>query len=99
MLAAKIECPVDGFIVEAPVAGGHNAPPRGRPQLSETGEPSTENGTFRTWLPSGPRTSLLVGGRATTTQTRSVKHWNWEPPESRSARPSPTARSRDSTPM
>lgn len=39
MLAAKIDVPVDGFIVEAPVAGGHNAPPRGRPQLSETGEP------------------------------------------------------------
>ena len=39
MLATKIDVPVDGFIVEAPVAGGHNAPPRGRPQLSETGEP------------------------------------------------------------
>lgn len=30
---------VDGFIVEGPAAGGHNAPPRGKPQLSEYGEP------------------------------------------------------------
>lgn len=30
---------VDGFVVEAPVAGGHNAPPRGPMQLGETGEP------------------------------------------------------------
>jgi nitronate monooxygenase len=30
---------VDGFIVEGPTAGGHNAPPRGRLQLSERGEP------------------------------------------------------------
>ena len=30
---------VDGFVVEAATAGGHNAPPRGKLQLSETGEP------------------------------------------------------------
>lgn len=30
---------VDGFIVESPDAGGHNAPPRGRQQLSDSGEP------------------------------------------------------------
>jgi nitronate monooxygenase len=30
---------VDGFVVEGPTAGGHNAPPRGKQQLSETGEP------------------------------------------------------------
>ncbi len=29
---------VDGFIIEGPTAGGHNAPPRGRLQLDETGE-------------------------------------------------------------
>ncbi len=39
MLARKIEIPVDGFIVEAPTAGGHNAPPRGKLQLNEIGEP------------------------------------------------------------
>ena len=29
---------VDGFVVEGPTAGGHNAPPRGKLQLSEAGE-------------------------------------------------------------
>lgn len=39
MLAKKVEARVDGFVVEAPTAGGHNAPPRGRGQLTEDGEP------------------------------------------------------------
>jgi nitronate monooxygenase len=30
---------VDGFVVEGPTAGGHNAPPRGALQLNERGEP------------------------------------------------------------
>jgi nitronate monooxygenase len=30
---------IDGFVVEAPTAGGHNAPPRGVQQLSHRGEP------------------------------------------------------------
>lgn len=30
---------VDGFIVEGPLAGGHNAPPRGPMKLSDLGEP------------------------------------------------------------
>lgn len=30
---------VDGFIIEGPTAGGHNAPPRGKPALSASGEP------------------------------------------------------------
>lgn len=30
---------VDGFVVEGPTAGGHNAPPRGLLKLSEKGEP------------------------------------------------------------
>lgn len=29
----------DGFVIERPSAGGHNAPPRGRMTLSDTGEP------------------------------------------------------------
>jgi len=29
----------DGFVIEAPIAGGHNAPPRGKTTLSEQGEP------------------------------------------------------------
>jgi len=31
--------PVDGFVVEAPIAGGHNAPPRGAMALDEHGQP------------------------------------------------------------
>jgi nitronate monooxygenase len=30
---------VDGFVVESPTAGGHNAPPRGKLQLTVAGEP------------------------------------------------------------
>ena len=30
---------VDGFVVEGPTAGGHNAPPRGKLQLNDAGEP------------------------------------------------------------
>jgi nitronate monooxygenase len=38
-LARKSNGRVDGFVVEGSSAGGHNAPPRGAPQLSQTGEP------------------------------------------------------------
>ncbi len=37
--ARKANGRVDGFIVEGPTAGGHNAPPRGKPALSPSGEP------------------------------------------------------------
>ena len=30
---------IDGFVVEGPTAGGHNAPPRGKMQLNAIGEP------------------------------------------------------------
>ncbi len=39
MLARKANGQVDGFIVEGPTAGGHNAPPRGPLQLNSRGEP------------------------------------------------------------
>jgi len=39
MLARKASGKVHGFVVEAPTAGGHNAPPRGKLQLSVEGEP------------------------------------------------------------
>jgi nitronate monooxygenase len=38
-LRRKSSGKVDGFIVEAATAGGHNAPPRGAMQLTENGEP------------------------------------------------------------
>ena len=39
MLAKKASGKVNGFIVEGPTAGGHNAPPRGKMQLTDSGEP------------------------------------------------------------
>ncbi len=39
MLARKASGHVDGFVIEGPTAGGHNAPPRGKTQSNERGEP------------------------------------------------------------
>jgi NAD(P)H-dependent flavin oxidoreductase YrpB (nitropropane dioxygenase family) len=38
-LARKANGSVEGFVVEGPTAGGHNAPPRGAIQLNDRGEP------------------------------------------------------------
>jgi NAD(P)H-dependent flavin oxidoreductase YrpB (nitropropane dioxygenase family) len=38
-LARKANGAVQGFIVEGPTAGGHNAPPRGEMRLNDRGEP------------------------------------------------------------
>jgi len=38
-LQKKANGRVDGFVIEGPTAGGHNAPPRGKLQLNEAGEP------------------------------------------------------------
>ncbi|HNX04364.1 MAG TPA: nitronate monooxygenase [Opitutales bacterium] len=38
-LATKADGHVDGFVVEGPTAGGHNAPPRGPLNLDANGEP------------------------------------------------------------
>ncbi len=38
-LVRKASGRVDGFVVEGPTAGGHNAPPRGKEPLSANGEP------------------------------------------------------------
>ncbi|HEX9893035.1 MAG TPA: nitronate monooxygenase [Gemmatimonadales bacterium] len=39
MLARKASGRIDGFVIEGPTAGGHNAPPRGEPRFNEHGEP------------------------------------------------------------
>ena len=39
MLTRKANGRVDGFVVEGPTAGGHNAPPRGEPVFNERAEP------------------------------------------------------------
>ncbi len=38
-LVKKATGRIDGFVIEAPSAGGHNAPPRGPLQLNDRGEP------------------------------------------------------------
>jgi len=38
-LVRKASGRVDGFIIESPTAGGHNAPPRGKMHLDDSGEP------------------------------------------------------------
>jgi len=37
-MARRANGTVDGFVIEGPTAGGHNAPPRGKMMLSEKGE-------------------------------------------------------------
>jgi NAD(P)H-dependent flavin oxidoreductase YrpB (nitropropane dioxygenase family) len=39
MLVRKATGRVDGFVIEGPTAGGHNAPPRGRLEIDAVGEP------------------------------------------------------------
>ena len=39
VLARKASGRVDGFVVEGPTAGGHNAPPRGERRFTERGDP------------------------------------------------------------
>jgi len=39
MLLRKAGGSVDGFVIEGPLAGGHNAPPRGQLHLTEDGQP------------------------------------------------------------
>lgn len=39
MLLRKSTGRIDGFIIEGPTAGGHNAPPRGEIKINERGEP------------------------------------------------------------
>ena len=39
MLSRKANGRIDGFVIEGPTAGGHNAPPRGALKLTEDGQP------------------------------------------------------------
>lgn len=39
MMKKKASGKVDGFVIESPVAGGHNAPPRDKSSMNEKGEP------------------------------------------------------------
>jgi nitronate monooxygenase len=46
VLIKRATGPIDGFIVETPVAGGHNAPPRGNPALTADGEATYSDRDF-----------------------------------------------------
>lgn len=39
LLARKVTGTIQGFVIEGPTAGGHNAPPRGTPVFDERGQP------------------------------------------------------------
>ncbi|WP_347708889.1 nitronate monooxygenase [Meiothermus sp. CFH 77666] len=39
LLARKVTGTIQGFVIEGPTAGGHNAPPRGAPVFDERGQP------------------------------------------------------------
>lgn len=39
MLVERSHGSIEGFVIEGPTAGGHNAPPRNRKELTPTGEP------------------------------------------------------------
>jgi NAD(P)H-dependent flavin oxidoreductase YrpB (nitropropane dioxygenase family) len=39
LLARKVTGSIQGFVIEGPTAGGHNAPPRGTPVFDERGQP------------------------------------------------------------
>lgn len=39
MMAKKASGSIQGFVIEGPTAGGHNAPPRGPEHLDQTGQP------------------------------------------------------------
>jgi NAD(P)H-dependent flavin oxidoreductase YrpB (nitropropane dioxygenase family) len=39
LLARKVTGTIQGFVIEGPKAGGHNAPPRGTPVFDERGQP------------------------------------------------------------
>lgn len=39
LLARKVTGSIQGFVIEGPTAGGHNAPPRGAPVFDERGQP------------------------------------------------------------
>lgn len=57
----------DGFVIEHPVAGGHNAPPRGRLQLTADGQPryGPRDGVDLDAVAALGRPFWLAGGQAT----------------------------------
>ena len=85
-MARKANGRVDGFVIEGPTAGGHNAPPRGKLALTESGEPIYGERDVVD-LPKLCELGLpfwLAGGYATPKDCK--RHWPPARPVSRSAR-------------
>ncbi len=96
MLARKATGRVDGFIVEGPTAGGHNAPPRAAEPRSARKASRCMAGAIPLISPPSGTWDLPSGWPAPTPNpsawpTRSAR----ERPACRSAPPSPTARNPD----
>ena len=99
MMAKKASGRVDGFVVEGPTAGGHNAPPRGGAQLGDderarlrrSATPPTSTPSPRSASPSGSPDPTVV-------RVASCRRSSWAPRASRSAPPSRGARSPGSRP-
>jgi len=61
-LLKKANGSVDGFVVEGPAAGGHNAPPRGKLQLNEANEPIYGERDRVTWENAGTGPAVWLAG-------------------------------------
>ena len=91
MLVRRSNGRVDGFVVEGPSAGGHNAPPRGPLQLTSEGEPiytARDDADLATIAALG--LPFWVAGSYAEPH-RVVEALAAARPASKSARPSPTA--------
>ena len=93
LIKRKANGHVDGFVVEGPTAGGHNAPPRGKPQFNEAGEPIYgERDVVDLDKMRGAGPSVLAGWRLRRTARRSRSASPPAPRACRSGRRSPSAR-------
>jgi NAD(P)H-dependent flavin oxidoreductase YrpB (nitropropane dioxygenase family) len=75
VLATKATGFVDGFVIEGPLAGGHNAPPRGQPKFNDRGEPiySERDAPDLNQLRQLGRPFWLAGAHATPEKLREAK--------------------------
>ena len=97
-LAKRSNGPVDGFVVERPSAGGHNAPPRGAFGVDDAGQPAVRGARRRRLRRAHrSRSALLDRRRHHVSRPTSTRPSPSARVASRSARSSPTATSREWT--
>ena len=94
MLARKVESAVDGFVIEGPTAGGHNAPPRVKAGLNEHGEPIYGRRTSPIWQSSAASVAHSGWPARTPTRRGSDMPYPRALPASRWALPLRTAKNR-----